>query len=77
MNKTQNAYSGVLKKLRKDKGLTVERLSNLSDISKRTIERAESGTHEPHMYTLNKILPILDTTVEEYYDLLWGRYEIV
>ncbi len=57
--------------IRKRKGLTQEKLSELSKINLRTIQRIEKGTSEPRSDTLNSLCQVLEVNMEDILD--YGR----
>ncbi len=56
-----------LKKIRKDKGITQEKLSSLTKISITSIQRYELGKRQPTVEIINKIADALEISV---YDLI-------
>lgn len=54
-----------IKSLRKKRGLTQERLSEIINISARNLVNIESGVNFPKAETLEKILKSLNVTTEE------------
>lgn len=54
-----------IKKIRKNKGLTQEKLSEMIDITPRNLCMIEVGANFPKPETLEKILIALDITTEE------------
>jgi transcriptional regulator with XRE-family HTH domain len=52
-------------KLRKDKGLSLEMLSNIADIDLSGLHRIETGKTDPKVSTLFKIARALDIDVKE------------
>jgi len=54
--------------IRNRKGLTQEKLSDLSKINLRTLQRIEKGTTEPRSDTLNNICRVLEVNVEDLLD---------
>jgi len=54
-----------IKRLRKNKGLTQEKLAELIEISPRNLSGIELGINYPKAETLEKIMIALDTTSEE------------
>ena len=55
-----------LKKLRKQKGLSQDRLSKLADVSYNTVIKLESGgITNPTIETLQKLAKALDVSVDE------------
>lgn len=57
--------------IRNRKGLTQEKLSDLSKINLRTLQRIEKGTTVPRSDTLNNICQVLEVNVEDILD--YGR----
>lgn len=55
-----------IRKLRKQKGLSQDRLSKLADLSYNTIIKLESGgITNPSIHTLQKIAKALDVSVDD------------
>ena len=54
-----------LKKIRKSKRLTQEKLSEITQISMASIQRYESGKRQPNIQTINKIAEALGVPVSE------------
>lgn len=54
--------------IRNRKGLTQEKLSDLSKINLRTLQRIEKGTTQPRSDTLNNICQVLDINTEDILD---------
>lgn len=55
-----------IKKLRKEKGISQDRLSKLADLSSNTIVNIESGNNpNPTIETLQKIAKALGVSIEE------------
>lgn len=54
--------------IRKRKGLTQEKLSDLSKINLRTLQRIEKGTSEPRCDTLNNLCQVLEVNMEDILD---------
>jgi transcriptional regulator with XRE-family HTH domain len=54
--------------IRNRKGLTQEKLSDLSKINLRTLQRIEKGTTQPRNDTLNNICQVLDVNIEDILD---------
>ena len=52
-----------IKEIRRNKGLTQEKLAELVDIDITTLSGIESGRHFPSLITLEKIAKILDTAL--------------
>ena len=59
--------------IRKRKGLTQEKLSDLSKINLRTLQRIEKGTSEPRRDTLNNLCQVLEVNMEDILD--YGKTE--
>jgi len=60
-----------ISEIRNRKGLTQEKLSDLSKIHLRTLQRIEKGTTEPRNDTLNNICQVLEVNIEDILD--YGR----
>ena len=54
-----------LKRIRKVKGLTQDKLSELTNISITSIQRYESGKRQPTIETINKFIEALGVSIEE------------
>lgn len=54
--------------IRKRKGLTQEKLSDLSNINLRTLQRIEKGKSEPRSDTLNNLCQVLEVNIEDLLD---------
>ncbi len=54
-----------IKRFRKQKGLTQEKLAEIIDISSRNISNIETGANFPKVETLEKLLFALNITTEE------------
>jgi len=55
-----------VKKLRKQKGLSQERLARLADVANNTIIKIESGENKnPTLKTLRKVSKALDVSIDE------------
>ncbi len=65
MSKNENLSKNV-EKLRKQKGLSQERLARLADVANNTIIKMESGENKnPTLETLRKVAKALDISVDE------------
>jgi len=65
MSKNDNLAKNV-EKLRKQKGLSQERLARLADVANNTIIKMESGENKnPTLETLRKVAKALDVSVDE------------
>jgi len=65
MSKNENLAKNV-EKLRKQKGLSQERLARLADVANNTIIKMESGENKnPTLDTLRKVAKSLDVSVDE------------
>jgi transcriptional regulator with XRE-family HTH domain len=73
MEEAQRRDAGArLKRLRKRKGLSAERLAHEAGVSSKTVSRLEKGeTEDPHDETLQKLAQALNVTREE----VWPRDE--
>ena len=61
-----------IRKIRKKKGLSQEKLARLADISNNTLVKIEMGmAKEPTITTVRKIADALDVSIDE----LVGRYK--
>lgn len=56
-----------LKKLRTDQGVSVYRLSRLSDVSENYIRTVEKGNNQPSVQILSKLLKPLGITLAEFF----------
>lgn len=54
-----------LKIIRKDRGLTQEKLSDITKISIASIQRYELGKRQPTMKTVNKFAEALEVSIDE------------
>lgn len=57
-----------IRHIRKQKGMTQQHLSNVSDIEKANLSRIESGITNPTVLTLLKISNAFDVTVIDLFD---------
>ena len=65
MSKNKNLANNIMK-LRKQKGLSQEKLARLSDVANNTIIKMESGENDnPTLETLRKVAKALDVSVDE------------
>ena len=56
----------IIRKLRKEKGLSQEKLARLSDVSNNTIVNIEAGKQKnPTIDTIRKIAKALDVSLED------------
>jgi len=61
-----STLSQNLRKLRKTKGLSQEKLARLADVANNTIIKIESGkNNNPTLDTLKKIVKALDVSVDD------------
>lgn len=60
-----NSFGKRLQQIRKQKGLTQEKLAELAGVHEKHISKLELGTYKPSFDTLSKILKVLDIGVEE------------
>lgn len=66
MSKQDFALARNLKKLRKKKGLSQDRLAKLADVANNTIIKIEQGENiNPTLDTLKKMAKALDVSVDE------------
>ncbi|MBU2099651.1 MAG: helix-turn-helix transcriptional regulator [Patescibacteria group bacterium] len=65
MSNNQNLSKNI-KKLRKAKGLSQERLARLADVANNTVIKMESGENtNPTLETLKKVAKALETSVDD------------
>lgn len=65
MSKTISTVAKNIKKLRKDKGLSQDKLSRLADVAHATIIKIESGgIKSPTIDTVQKIANALDVSLD-------------
>jgi transcriptional regulator with XRE-family HTH domain len=65
-NKSDNKISENLKKLRKEKGYSLEKVSKLADLSLNTVAKVESGANtNPTIDTLMKIANALQIDLND------------
>ncbi len=65
MSKNKNLANNIMK-LRKQKGLSQEKLARLSDVANNTIIKMETGENDnPTLETLRKVAKALDVSVDE------------
>lgn len=63
---SNNKISSNFKKLRAQKGYSLEKVARLADLSLNTVVRLESGTNKnPTIDTLTKIAHALDVSVDD------------
>lgn len=60
-----NTFGKRLQQIRKEKGLTQEKLAELAGVHEKHISKLELGTYKPSFDTLSKILKVLDIGIEE------------
>jgi putative transcriptional regulator len=64
MSKNKNLANNIIR-LRKQKGLSQEKLARLSDVANNTIIKMESGENDnPTLETLRKVAKALDVSVD-------------
>jgi len=64
MSKNENLSKNIMR-LRKQKGLSQEKLARLSDVANNTIIKMESGENDnPTLETLRKVAKALDVSVD-------------
>ena len=65
MSRKQSVISKNIRKLRKEKGLSQDKLSKLADVAFHTIVKIESGeTKNPTIDTVKKISKALGVTID-------------
>ena len=65
MSKNKNLANNIMR-LRKQKGLSQEKLARLSDVANNTIIKMESGENDnPTLETLRKVARALDISVDD------------
>ena len=65
MSKNKNLANNIMR-LRKQKGLSQEKLARLSDVANNTIIKMETGENDnPTLETLQKVAKALDVSVDE------------
>jgi len=65
MSKNKNLANNIIK-LRKQKGLSQEKLARRSDVANNTIIKMETGENDnPTLETLRKVAKALDVSVDE------------
>lgn len=63
---SSNNLSTTIKKLRKEKGLSQEKLARLADVANNTIIKIEAGKNQnPTLDTLKKIAKALEISIDE------------
>ena len=60
-----NTFGKRLQQIRKQKGLTQEKLAELAGVHEKHISKLELGTYKPSFDTINNILKVLDIGVNE------------
>ena len=67
MDKEQvvNAFAKTVIELRKERGLSQEKLANLADIDRSNLSRIERGHYGPTLITLFQMSEALDLDIEE------------
>lgn len=58
----------LLNKIRREKGITLEKLAGLSGISKSTLNNFENGRTSPNMNQMERIAEVLNVRIEELYE---------
>ncbi|NQU83992.1 MAG: helix-turn-helix transcriptional regulator [Parcubacteria group bacterium] len=65
MSKNKNLANNIIR-LRKQKGLSQEKLARLSDVANNTIIKMETGENDnPTLETLRKVAKALDISVDD------------
>jgi len=66
MNKVKSVLSATIKRLRKQKKLSQDKLARLADIPYNTLIKIESGrSNNPTFETLSKLADALDVSLDE------------
>jgi len=66
MANNQNVIAENIKKYRKKRGMTQDKLSKLADITYNTIIKIESGaTYNPKVETLKQIVDVLSVSIDD------------
>lgn len=60
-----NSFGKKLQQIRKSKGLTQEKLTELVSVHEKHISKLELGTYKPCFDTLNKVLKALDLKIDD------------
>lgn len=60
-----NTFGKKLQKIRKSRGLTQSELAELAEVHEKHISKLETGCYKPSFKTLNKILKVLNLSIEE------------
>ncbi len=64
-----NKFNGkLISKIRKEKGISAERLAADSGISYSSIASIEQGVRKPKADTLNKIAQVLEVSMENFFE---------
>lgn len=71
MQNIKEAFGGNLRKIRKSKNLTIEKLSELIEITPRQLSKIESGETFFTAETLSKISITLNVTLQALFDFEW------
>lgn len=59
----------MVRKVREEKGYTIDKLANLASLSKGHLSRIERGETEPTISTLVRLATVLKVKVEELYKI--------
>ena len=63
---TANRLAKIVKRLRKDKGLSQEKLARLANVSNNTVTNIEAGKNKnPTTVTIKKLARALDVPIEK------------
>jgi len=66
MTKNKSVISENIKKYRKEKGISQDKLSKMADVTYNTIIKIESGaTHNPRVETLKQIADALGVGIDD------------
>jgi len=72
MDNSLTNYGETFKRIRRQKGFSIEALSEASAVSVSTIKRLESGKYEPQLFNLRRLLSTLGATLEDLFQLMHG-----
>jgi transcriptional regulator with XRE-family HTH domain len=64
------AFGGILQKIRKEKGITVQELALEADIDRRTIQRIEKGNAVITLHTMLAIAAALKIDPREFFSFI-------
>ena len=64
-NKLLEVFGTHLRKIRKNKGISIREMELEGDIDRRRLSKIENGKANPTLFTLRKICDVLGITLEE------------